>query len=100
MNSSGNAVVGGGSLPLSHTSPSEVLPPPDCQYILGRDGGGRYSIKPNLVTGSLDNLTVTCCPLTLIVVGVNVSLRLTMAIDVLSALSVKLKTPKEAVEKK
>ena len=48
----------------------------------------------------MDNLTVTCCPLTLIVVGVNVWLRLTMAIDVLSALSVKLKTPKEAVEKK
>ena len=57
-------------------------------------------MKPDLATGSLDNLTVTCCPLMVIVVGVKVSLRLTMAIDLLSALSVKLKTSKEAVEKK
>jgi hypothetical protein len=87
---SGNKPEGGGGKgPLRQTSPLEL---PDCQYII--PGGGKYTINPVLGTFSLDNFTLTSCPLMVSVAGVNVPLRLTIAIDLLSLLSVKLKTSK------
>jgi hypothetical protein len=68
--------------------------------LLGSVGVGRYSIKPERATGSFESLTEHCIPLVMVmVVGVNVLFNDVIAIDVLSALSVKLKTSKEAVEK-